>query len=197
MENSRNPYDKCPVLENESFLLRLVAPEDAEDLLPCYSHPTDSVTANSFNCFTGEGGYGTQTLDGMKEFIRFWLDAYANRQFVRWSVVDKRTRKTVGTIELFSHPSENTFFNNNGILRLDLSVDYEQTEAIDDILPLLLPDAFEIFGCAKMTTKVSPSAADRIAALQAHGFKPTDERFMRQDGVYFDGFWVLERAVFA
>lgn len=32
-----NPYEKCPVFENESYLLRLVTAEDAADLLKVYS----------------------------------------------------------------------------------------------------------------------------------------------------------------
>jgi hypothetical protein len=44
-----------------------------------------------------------------------------------------------------------------------------------------------------MTVKASPAAAERTATPRAHGFKPTDERLVRQDGVYFDGFRVLER----
>ncbi|MDR1217002.1 MAG: hypothetical protein LBJ99_00255 [Oscillospiraceae bacterium] len=54
-------------------------------------------------------------------------------------------------------------------------------------------NACELFGCARMTVKASPAAAERTATPRAHGFKPTDERLVRQDGVYFDGFRVLER----
>ena len=32
-----NPYEKCPVYENENYLLRLVETSDAPDLLLVYS----------------------------------------------------------------------------------------------------------------------------------------------------------------
>ena len=183
LRHGRNdPYAKCPVYEDERFLLRLVEMDDAESLLPCYSQPTDSVIANSFNCTYG---YGSQTLEEMRDFIRRWLEAYHERGFVRWSVVDKCTDAAVGTIELFS-------FNKNGILRLDLSGDYENTESIKKILSLLLPGAFTLFGCAKMTTKVAPVAKERMAALSEMGFRSSEEKILRGD-VSYDGFWILEQ----
>ena len=32
-----NPYEKCPVYENENYMLRMVRKEDKEDLLKVYS----------------------------------------------------------------------------------------------------------------------------------------------------------------
>ena len=178
-----DPYVKCPVYEDEHFLLRLVEMVDAESLLPCYSQPTDSVTANSFNCTYG---YGAQTLDAMLNFIRRWLEAYRERGFVRWSVVDKSSGAAVGAIELFNS-------NNTGVLRLDLCGDYENTKSIEEILSLLLTEAFMLFGCTKMTTKVAPTAKERMVALSKMGFHPSEEKIVRGDGVSYDGFWILER----
>ena len=33
-----NPYEKCPVYENENYMLRMVRKEDKEDLLTQTSH---------------------------------------------------------------------------------------------------------------------------------------------------------------
>jgi hypothetical protein len=45
-----SPYDKGPVYETESFLLRLVEAGDAEDLLKCYSDPAAVALMNSDRC---------------------------------------------------------------------------------------------------------------------------------------------------
>ena len=186
-----DPYEQCPVYESKHFLLRLVAMEDAETLLPCYSQPTDSVITNSFNC---NFGYGSQTLADMQDFIRRWLISYNNRGFVRWSVVDKYTNIAVGTIELFKRSAKD-FFNDCGILRLDLSSDYERTATIKEILSLLLPDVFALFDCAMIATKVASTAKERMMALNVWGFSPTEEQIIRGDGGRFDGFWILVRQI--
>jgi len=185
----KNVYESCPVYESENFMLRLVSLEDAEDLLPCYSQPTDSVITNSFNC---DFGYGCQTLDGMRDFISCWFECYKNGAFVRWSVVDKKTCKAIGTIELFNRKSSD-FFNNCGMLRLDLHNDYENATAIEEILALILAESFSLFDYNMVTTKVSTSAVGRMSVLKALRFRPTDEKIMGRDGTCYDGFWICEK----
>lgn len=185
-------YANCPIYENEHFLLRLVSMDDAEALLPCYSQPTDSVITNSFNCTYG---YGSETIEEMRGFIHRWLEAYRDRGFVRWSVVDKSTNKAIGTIELFNRQAAD-YFNNCGILRLDLSVEYEYTTMIGEILSLLLANAFVLFDCTMIATKTAVIAKERMTALGELGFHPIDDQFARGDGVRYDGFWILERENF-
>ena len=50
--------------------------------------------------------------------MKFWLDAYKNGWFVRFTVVDKSTQKAVGTIEMFRRAGATDTFNNCGVLRL-------------------------------------------------------------------------------
>ena len=45
-----NPYEKCPVYENENYLLRMVRKEDKEDLLKVYSDEKAVPFFNSDNC---------------------------------------------------------------------------------------------------------------------------------------------------
>ena len=184
-----DPYAYCPIYESKHFLLRLVSMDDAEALLPCYSQPTDSVITNSFNCTYG---YGSQTIEEMRDFIRRWLEAYRDRGFVRWSVVDKSINIAVGTIELFNRQAAD-YFNNCGILRLDLSGEYEYTTMIGEILSLLLANAFVLFDCTMIATKTALTAKERMAALGELGFHPIDEQVIRGDDVHYDGFWILER----
>lgn len=72
-----NVYEKCPVLENDRFKLRLIEMEDANDLLKVYSDKNALPFFNSDNC-NGSNFYNT-TIEGMKEAIKFWLWEYGNK----------------------------------------------------------------------------------------------------------------------
>ena len=48
-----NPYEKCPVFENEKYLLRYIEAGDAPDLLLVYSDEKAWPIFNSDNC-TGD-----------------------------------------------------------------------------------------------------------------------------------------------
>jgi len=183
-QGSKDPYEHCPAYENDRFLLRLVSMDDAQSLLPCYSRPTDSVTANAFNCTYG---YGSQTVEEMRDVIRMWLEAYRARGYVRWSVVDKRVGTAVGTIELCKRQIADAC-NGWGILRLDLGGAYERGAEIWEILSLLLADLITMFDCTVIVTKAIPAAGERIAALGRLGFARRDA-----EGALYDGFWMLER----
>ena len=45
-----NPYEKCPVFENENYLIRLIDDLDAPDLLLVYSDEKAVAFFNSDNC---------------------------------------------------------------------------------------------------------------------------------------------------
>lgn len=73
------------------------------------------------------------TKEDMENTIKYWLIEYReNRGFVRFSVVDKKAGTVIGTIEMFQRKSED-FYNDCGILRLDLVRDYERSEWIEDM----------------------------------------------------------------
>ncbi|MBQ8841030.1 MAG: GNAT family N-acetyltransferase, partial [Ruminiclostridium sp.] len=102
-----NVYKKCPILENDYFLLRYIREEDAEDLLKVYSDKKAVLLFNSDNC-NGDIFYYT-TLERMKKQILFWDDEYNKEYYVRWSIIDKKTSSVIGTIELFNRKA-NDFF---------------------------------------------------------------------------------------
>lgn len=73
------------------------------------------------------------TKEDMENTIKYWLIEYReNRGFVRFSVVDKKAGTVIGTIEMFQRKSED-FYNDCGILSLDLVRDYERSEWIEDM----------------------------------------------------------------
>lgn len=162
-----NPYEKCPVYENENYCLRFIEASDAADLLLVYSDERAVPCFNSDNC-NGDTFHYT-TIERMQEAIKYWQWEYQRRGFVRWTIIDKNTRHAIGTIELF-HRRSDDYFNGCGILRLDLRSDYECEEKISEILTLITPPSFELFDCRMIATKIPPFAHERRKAAEKSGF---------------------------
>lgn len=187
-----DPYEKCPVYENENYLLRLVEASDAPDLLLVYSDEKAVPFFNSDNCNGDDFHYTTP--ERMKSAIDFWDWAYRDRGFVRWAVIDKKERRAIGTIELFRRMAED-FFNDCGILRLDLGSDREQREGIHEILSLIVPPAFELFDCQMIATKIPPFAVGRREAAEQMGFVASGEPLVGgHDGKQYTDYYVLRRS---
>lgn len=197
-----SPYKKCPIYENENYLLRLVEATDALELLSVYSDEKAVPYFNSDNC-NGDDFHYT-TLERMQSAIEFWLWAYRDKGFVRWVIVDKNVQQAIGTIELFNrggNEQEQTFqskpkdyFNNCGLLRLDLRSDYECEEKILEVLSLIVPPAFELFECRMMATKIPSFATQRKAAAERLGFVFSEEKLIGGDDnrIYTDYFVLLK-----
>ena len=159
-----DPYNACPVYEGSRFRLRLIAEDDAEALLPCYRTPTAAVTANAEGC---SFGYGAQTVEAQRDVIRGWLDAYAAREFVRLSIIDKAADKPVGTVELCGACKD-------GRLRIDLPAVYERADCLAELLGTA--DAFFAdFGCARLLVRSMDETV-----LRAAGYTPCPQT---------NGFW--------
>lgn len=184
-----NPYKNCPVYENENYLLRLVEVSDAPDLLLVYSDEEAVPYFNSDNCNGDDFHYTTP--ERMESAIGFWRTAYAQNAFVRWAVIDRRSHSagslltyngdtTVGTIELFNRQASD-YYHDCGLLRLDLRSDYETADSIREILSLIVPPAFDLFGCKMIATKIPPFAASRKAAAEACGFTACEEKLIGGD----------------
>lgn len=170
-----NPYEKCPVYENKDYLLRLIDTADAPDLLSVYSDEKALPFFNSDNC-NGDDFHYT-SLEHMQCAINFWIKEYQNKGFVRWTIIDRNIRLAIGTIELFNRRS-NDYFNNCGILRLDLRSDYEYSENILEILSLILQPAFTLFDCEMIATKVPHLAFERKKAIEKLNFMASDEKLI-------------------
>lgn len=158
-----DPYEVCPNYESEHFLLRLVAHRDAADLLECYKLPTVSVCANAENCTYG---YGMQTVEEMEYAIDRWLDEYHNRCFIRLSVLERKSAKVIGTVEIMGGGEDGY-----SVLRIDLPSAYENEGVLDELLAVS-DTLFADLDCAKIVTKADPTARERIRALKANGYAP-------------------------
>jgi putative intracellular protease/amidase/RimJ/RimL family protein N-acetyltransferase len=187
-DQMKNVYEECPVFENEQFLLRAVAVDDCADLLKVYSDEKAVPLFNSDNCHGDHFHYTTRKR--MSEAIDFWRFSYENKYFVRWTIVDKSVDKAVGTIELFNRKSDDSF-HNCGILRLDLRSDYENSEAVKDILTLILKPAYALFHCERIATKAVPAANERISALRVLEFELTQEKLIGHDGTVYGDYYTI------
>jgi RimJ/RimL family protein N-acetyltransferase len=167
-----DPYEKCPEYESKNFLLRLISMDDAEDLLECYNDTEAQKFFNSDNC-TSDFLYST--IDEMRECIKGWLDAYKNRGFIRYSIIDKLAHKAIGTIEIFGGKRGGRR-TERGVLRIDIRHEYEREEALIELL--IIADLFFYdFNVEKFITKAIPEAVRRIDALTNNGYTPYPTKY--------------------
>ena len=186
-----NVYESCPVFENDEYLWRLVSPEDTIDLADVYGDRNALPFFNSDNCH-GDNFYYPDR-ESMAKAIAFWQSSYASKWFVRWTIHSKRIRKAIGSIELF-HRTTDDEFNDAGVLRLDVKSELETAECIAAILRLIIRDAFDLFDCDEIITKVPVYAVERIKAVQEIGFKKTDRLLIgTMDGYAYKDYWFINR----
>lgn len=164
-----NPYLKCPEYETTHFVIRLISEDDAEGLLKCYSDENARLIFNSDNC---TGDFHINTPHEMLDTVMAWLGCYERQEFIRFTIVDKKNKFAVGTVEMFGMVGE--YKVDMGILRVDISSEYEEEEYLSEIFGLCIGEFFDVFGVKKIVTKAIPIAESRIGALMGLGFTPYD-----------------------
>ena len=175
-------YVSCPEFENKRFNLRFISIDDCDGLLKVYSDKKAVPLFNSDNC--GGDDFYYNTRERMKQALDCWKSEYERKDFVRWSIVDKKDNIAIGTIELFNRESKD-YFNNCGLLRLDLRSDYETKVYIIDILKLIIDKTYQLFECNMITTKALSTASERVKALKELGFSPTENKLIGDDGTEY------------
>lgn len=185
-------YENCPILENENLVVRLIENDDVDDLLCVYGDKYALPFFNSDNCH-GSNFYCAARED-MVNTIKYWLIEYHEyRGFVRFSIVDKRQGKVIGTIEMFRREAGD-YYNDCGILRLDVRSDCEKAEILSDILALIITPFYDWFGCSWVATKAPLYAVERIEALKMVGFTKSEEPLIghQQNRAYYD-YWIIRK----
>lgn len=150
-----NPYIKCPQIETKSFIIRLIIESDYESLFKCYNDKKAVELMNDDNC---DFGFFVESMEKMQETIRYWRDFYLKQYFIRFSVVDKVTRKTIGTLEGFG--------GETGVLRVDMNSEYEKVYYLAELFNFAKEYFNEIFGNEYLVTKAIAKAEDRRKALK-------------------------------
>lgn len=163
-----DPYEICPVYETEQFRIRQVQPEDAVDLLDCYSDPEARPLFNSDNC---RSDFRLNTLQEMEDIIGSWLAEYQRRAYIRFSVVDKATAKAAGTIEFFCRRGLDGEEQSTGLFRLDLASGYETTGHLYELISIVEERFRDYFEFSGILTKAVPQADQRIHALLKAGYQ--------------------------
>ncbi|WP_342565427.1 GNAT family protein [Paenibacillus sp. FSL R7-0345] len=163
-----DPYTCCPVYETGSFSLRLVQMDDAADLLRCYSDPDSHPLFNSDNCHSD---FRMTTLEEMGRCIEAWLGEYKTRAYVRFSIVERKSERAIGTIEFFTRKLvQGDEKGEAGILRLDLASEYEQADVLSEMIELVELQFPQHFTFSGVLTKAVPQAVHRVAVLQRLGY---------------------------
>lgn len=182
-------YEVIPTLEGKRFLLRAIdLNSDLDDLLKVYADEKAVPFFNSDNCHGDDFHY--KTRERMKEAIEFWNFEYAQKYYVRMAIEDKSTHIAIGTIELFNRKAED-YFNNCGLLRLDLRSDYETEKHITDVLAIIVPKTKELFGCDWIATKAIANAENRVLALKKYGFQLSEHVLIGSDGTEYDSYYTM------
>lgn len=164
-------YQQCPIFQSSKFVLRLVQLDDAQDLLTCYADPLAAPIFNSDNC-TSDFVY--HSLEEMQDCIAFWLDAYKEEYFIRFSIIDLSTKKAAGTIECFAKQETYKKFKKVAVLRLDLASAYETTAILSEILLLIDKHFYDCFDVNTIATKAVPLAQVRVSVLSDSGYIKLD-----------------------
>ena len=151
-------YECCPVYETESFYFRLVRMEDAEALLRCYSNQEIVSKLNSDNCTSN---FYYVTIEEMEQCIKYWLDEYKKKYYVRFAVIPKTSKHAVGTVEIFGGES--------GVLRIDLVEEYDVKNSIIEIVKLTISTFSKDFGIGSIKIK-TVNTPERIEWLEDLGF---------------------------
>ncbi|MFL0195347.1 GNAT family N-acetyltransferase [Clostridium sp. WILCCON 0269] len=183
-------YVSCPEFENKQFNLRFISIDDCDDLLKVYSDKKAIPLFNSDNCDGDDFYYATH--ERMKQALDYWKFEYDRKGFVRWSIIDKKYNAVIGTIELF-HRESKDYFNNCGLLRLDLRSDYETKANIIDILKLIIDKTYSLFECNMIATKALPIATERIKALKELDFSPTENKLIGNGGMEYSSYYFKKR----
>jgi|LGVE01.1.fsa_nt_gb hypothetical protein len=166
-----DPYIKCPVIENDRFLFRLVEESDAKELLSCYSDRASVKLFNSDNCPID---FYFDSLDELTKLIQFWLREYGESGYVRFAIMDKTLKKVIGTIEIFAKKDMYKLYHKVGLLRVDLASKYETNDDLDDIFALIDDNFAQLFGINSLLTKAIPVAKARIKLLESRGYTLLD-----------------------
>ena len=69
-----NPYENCPVFEDDKYMIRLLKKEDLDGLLKVYSDEKSVPFFNSDNCDGDDFHYTTK--ERMAQAIDYWLFEY-------------------------------------------------------------------------------------------------------------------------
>lgn len=163
-----NIYNTSPTYETDHLTLREVSPDDAADLLICYSDPEAVARMNSDNCV---GSFLMKTEDNAREAIHFWLKERDEGLYMRLAIIPKALGKAVGTVEIFDEEFENV--GRAALLRIDLASEYENEETLSEIIALAIGSWMSDFSVKALLVKAL-NVPKRALIFSDFGFVETN-----------------------
>ena len=100
----------------------------------------------------------------MEQCIKFWLEEYEKKYYVRFALISKSEKHAIGTVEIFG--------GDFGVLRIDLVQKYDTEENFAEIVHLAIDAFSDDFGIGSIKIKTS-NISDRIECLEKLGFIPS------------------------
>ena len=165
-------FTVCPEYVTGHFKIRKLEAGDAEELFSCYS---DSEAARFFNgdC-CGDDFYYTDK-DKFRKCVEYWLSRYEARDFVRWSVLDRKTGLLIGTMEVCPSLKYAVDGKMMGILRIDLKSEYEQWSILKELMDVLVCHIYEDFEIDSIIMKIQKDAGERQKLIKGYQFVAAKE----------------------
>lgn len=93
----------------------------------------------------------------MVQCIKAWLYAYSQHEFIRFAIIDKSLSQAIGTVEMFGYVGK--YKNKTGILRVDVSSEYETIDYLSELFNVCNAHFFDLFEVDLIATKAIPKLA--------------------------------------
>ena len=167
MRQNMDVFTICPEYETEHFKIRELEAGDAEGLFSCYSDPEAARFFNGDCC--GDDFYYTDK-DKFRGCVEYWLSRYEAKDFVRWSVLDRKTGLLIGTMEVCPSLKYAVDGKQMGILRIDLKSEYERLPVLRELMDVLICHIYEDFEVASILMKIQKDAGERQKLIKEYQF---------------------------
>lgn len=158
-----DPFTRCPIYETKHFILRKLVMDDSQDLFQCYSDPLAAKFFNGDNC--GDDFF-YDDFHKFTECVRYWLRAYDIHDFVRFSIVNKKDNRVIGTAEICPSHKYSKAIETIGILRIDIMSPFETKILLKELYDVLIANIYKDFQVDFLLTKAIPKAKIRRRILK-------------------------------
>lgn len=177
--------------ENNRYRIRIVREKDLIDLFNIYSNKENIIYLNKDDC-NGDDFY-YESIDKLEKKYLFWKEAYKNKWFVRYSIIDKVNKKVIGMLELMPIKSYDSF-NESILFRLDLLLKYEKEEFISEIITLCKKNILKNCKYRKIIIKCDPKMNERYNSLISLKFKQSKRLYIgAEDNKQYKNYYVLKK----
>ena len=186
MSHNNKKQTNTILLETQNFIIRFPLENDLEDLLELYSDKLRSSTFNSDNC---EDNFYYPTLERIIEVYKFWKESFIKGWFTRLCIIERKTRKVVGTLEVCKRVSADAS-NGCNILRIDLLEQFEKEKNLFEINEIILNNIEKFYGVKNTFTKIRSNQVERKKSFLKLGFREFDGKLIGRNNETYSDYWI-------